>query len=485
MRRVIILLGIICILFPSITGDSIPFSETIEFKSADDQYNQMLTFPVLVKKGSTYEYEDRTIHIVIGPRHFWACYGEDGSLWEEKDYFFEVLVSVMLNAQASFNDFESYLNHSLTDCDNVAWKGNLFWDHAGETKADKAGTPFTARTPLVVSDEYFEVTLRVLDVKTSNYYCTNDNQSCLDCKSDAECFIFLDSLTLSVSIQYSPDQLGVVSSFGTASQHTELATQSAEAGEFEKAKAEYEKAKAIYDDMGDELKSESVQALIDDCESYITGQKDFTDGIQLFQEAAGEKDYNTAIEKYEKALSHFEEAQSAFEAVDSPQAAECESWINRCNDEISNLEEVGSLRTRLIYIIVAIAGAGGAGVFIKQGLKKKKKGTLQPETLTLTVRCAETGKTVTITVGKADRIGKVRQKAGTALGVVPLALLHQGKTCSPDRTVAECGLQHNSVVTITVEGGQKEKESRVVYCPQCGTENPADSAFCGKCGTKL
>lgn len=493
MRKAIMFLGIILMLFPSITGESLLFSETIEFKSVDDQYNQILTYPVWVKKGSTYESEDRSIHIIIGPRHFVACYGEDGSYGEEKDYFFEVLVSVMLNAQESFKDFESYLNHTLKDCDNYAWKGHLFWDHAGETRADKAGTPFMPGTPLVVTDEYFEVTLRVLDVRTSNYYCTNNDQNCLDCRSDAECFIFLDSLTLSLSIQYSSDQLNVVSSFDTASQHIESGRQFAETGEFEKAKAEYEKAKAIYDDIGDELKSQSVQAHIDDCDSYITGQKDFTDGMQLFQEAGDEDDYDKAIEKYEEARSHFEEAQSTFEAVDSPQADECGTWIDRCDDEISNLEEVGTLRTRLVYIIVAIAGAAGAGLLIKQvgrGKGKKEKGKPPTEKVTLTVQCAETGKTATITVGKSDRIGKVRQLAGTRLGIVPLALLYKGKACPPDKTVEECGLKNKSSVTITVKGvSQKEKdkkkEKRIVYCPQCGTENPADSAFCGKCGTKL
>ncbi len=489
MRKAIIFLGIILVLFPSITGNSILFSETIEFKSVDDQYNQILTYPVWIKKGSTYESENRSIHIIIGPRHFRAYYDEDGSFKEEKDYFFEVLVSVMLNAQESSKDFESYLNHTLKDCDNYAWKGNLFWDHAGESRADKAGTPFTPGTPLVVTDEYFEVTLSVLDVRTSNYYCTNNDQYFLDCKSDAECFIFLDSLTLNLSIQYSSDQLSVVSSFETASQHTESAKQFAEAGEFEKAKAEYEKAKAIYDDMGDELKSQSVQAYIDDCDSYITGQKDLEDGMELFQEAADEEDYNKAIEKYEEARSYFEEAQSTFEAVDSPHVNECKTWIDRCNDEISNLEEVGSLRTRLVYIIVAIAGVAGIGLLIKQVGKGRKKGKPPTEKVTLTVRCAETGKTATIAVRKSDRIGKVRQLAGTNLGIVPLALLYQGKECPPDKTVEECGLKNESSVIITVKGvSHKEKEKKkekIVYCPQCGTENPSDSAFCGKCGTKL
>ena len=487
MKKKIIFLWIVLIffLFP-VSGDSLPYSEIAEFKTSDDQYTKILTLPVFVTSGSTYVSEDRVIQIRISPGHFAACYDDEGYLYEDKDIFFKVLVSISLSgARGVSQEFRSYLNHSLDDCDEQAWEGHLFFDHADEVRADQAGKTFDSRNPLTVKDGFFVVTLSLMDVKKSNYGCENNDEYCLDCETDAACIIFVDSLTVKVDISYSSTQLEYISLFEKASQHTASAQESFQAGEFDEAKSEFVEAQSFYDELGDEEKSQVMQEQIDMCIAYTTGQENMTEGIRLFQEASATDDYDEAIKIYEDALSYFEAAKAEFDEINSAQSAECQTMINQCNDEIENLKGVGRLRTRLLYFVVGIAVLGGAGVVYKQ--IQKGKGAKPPARgITLRVQHADTGKEVSISVERFDKIGKVRQLAGTKLGILPSDVLYNGKFVPPDQTVAEAGLSDGAVIKITtVKAPEKVKKKGVVYCPECGTENPEKSAFCGKCGAKL
>lgn len=420
---------------------SLPFSEPVELIKYDDQYTQVLPLPILVKKGSTYEIEDRMVQIRIGPQKYRA-YQKGGQIYGEKDYFQKVLVSIVLGDEDNpSREFKSYLNFEYCPGD----EGRLFWDHAGEDEIDNAGKTFDQDHPLTVNDTYIKVTVKVVGFSHSLYPCTPGYD--LYCESDSDCLYYIDILTLLVTVEYTPGQKELQSSFEDAKEHVESGNEYSMAGEFEKAKEEYEKAKALYDQAGDTEKGDDIQEQIDFCNSYITGQEKLDEGIKLFKEAADTEDYKKAIEKYKKARSYFEEAQKEFDAVeDTALSDRCEDHINNCDDEIENLESVGALRTRLLYIIVVIVVIAVVGIgynWLKKGKPQKEKGTLM-----LTVENAETGETAVVRVSLYDKIGKVRQKAGTRLKIVPYEFVYHEKVCPPDHTVEECGLTEGDTVKI-------------------------------------
>ncbi|MBU7009165.1 MAG: FHA domain-containing protein [Theionarchaea archaeon] len=446
MKNVITLLWITLILVLPLSGNELPLSESVEIKTYNDQYSQVFLLPVLVKKGTTYEIEDRMVHLHIGPQKFRA-YQEKNKIYEDKDYFLKVLVSVVLtDAEENVSEeFESYLNFEY--CEDS--EGRLFWDHAGEERADRAGQTFDQDHPLTVEDAYLKVTVNVTGFASSLYSCIPGYD--LYCTSDSDCLFYMDFLTLQIVVDYASAQEEINSLFEDASEHAGFAAALFERGEFEKARDEYQDAKGIYDQLGDVERSDDVQEQIDTCTSYIDGYEYFSDGMRTFEKAKGTGDYKEAIQKYEEAQSHFETAQAEFDEVDdTAQYDECQLWIDRCTDEIDNLKEVGTLRTRLTIIIIAIAVLVGGGLVIKQVGKRKAEEA--EEGFTLRVQNAETEEVATIRVNEFDKIGKVRQLAGTKLGIMPSEMLFREKACLPDKTVEECGLREGAVAVIVPLG---------------------------------
>jgi len=496
-KLIVILVGLILLSSSDALGYELPFSKTISLENFDDSYNQAFTLPVYIQRGSTLETEDRMIRIAISPQERMVWEDQDGT-YEDGDYFFKVLVSIVLSDRKGTvsKSFKSYLNCELMNCDPKAWRGRLFWDHAGEDQADLAGKTFDQTTPMIISDQYFEVTLHLIDFrKSADWYCDTkvdpeEYYYFFYCISDADCFVFIDTLTLRLTIDYSLAQKSMQTSHGDASQHVELANGFFQAGEFAKAKAEYEQAMFIYNQIGAD--SSDIQEQIKLCDSYLTAQEALEQGTRLFQEAAGIEDYQQAIEKYKDARSSFERAKAKFDELGATNSAECQSWIDKCNEQISSLEGVGRLRNRLIYVIIGIVAVAFAGIVIKKiGGRGTPRMPLERD-ITINVQYQKTGKIVKIRVSESDKIGRIRQLAGTELGVVPSKLIYEGKLCLPDQTVRECGIADGAIVKVEAKEKEEKKETKkikevkkAIFCPECGAINPLGSTFCGECGAKF
>ncbi len=445
---------IICIfLLVPVCGQELPFSETVELKTFEDNYNLERIVPVYIKEDHTYKTENRVVSVDIAPQEYAYIQGT-----YEKDYFCNIRVSITLATTdgKSSQEFLSYLNFDTS-------QQRLFWDHAGYPTADRAGESFDQDNPLTVKDQYFKVTLSLTDVELG--------PTCGDCDTDAASYIsFFDVIRFRLEVIYSQSQLDALDEmqedaedYGDAQGYVQAAQQYLEQGEFEKAKDEFQKAKDVFDDIGDTEKSDDMQEQIDKCVSYQIATENFKDGMDLFGDAALTNDYQEAITMFEQARSYFQRAKTEFDrAEDTAKSDECETMIDKCNDEIDSLKDVGTLRGRLIYIILAIVVVAVAGVVIKQ-LGKGKPPKQVAKGITLRARNAETGKEATIQVGATDKIGKVRQLAATNLGVIPSDLLYNGKACPPDWTVQECGLRNGAVVTVVPRGKEPPREKPEVY----------------------
>lgn len=466
MKNVVLLIILVlAVAFPgldySCAEDLLPLPESVELKKYDDHYMEGFPLPVLVKKDSTYELEDRMVQIQIRPQKY-RVYQKGGQMYGEKDYFLKVLVSIVLGDEDNpSEEFKSYLN--FEGCPGE--KGRLFWDKAGEDAADNAGRTFDQDHPLIVHDAYIKVEVEVTGFSSSLYPCTLGYD--LYCESDSDCLYYMDTLALLVTVAYTPGQKELQSSFEDAKEYVQSANEYTAAGEFEKAKEEYEKAKAIYEEESDIEKVDDIKEQIDFCDSYITGQEQFDEGMKLFKEAIDTEDYKEAIKKYENARSYFEMAKKEFDDVEDTAFSDmCQDQIDTCDDEIENLESVGALRNRLLYIIVVIIVIAGAGIgynWLKKGNPQKGKG------IKLFVENTETGETAVIDVSPFDKIGKVRQKAGTKLGIVPYELVYQGEACPPHQTVEECGLTEDGVVHIVPTKPKPEEpelDDTVVQVPE-------------------
>lgn len=413
---------IILFFVPPGSGGDLPFSETVTMDHFRDQYTLDVTLPVYVKKGNTYEMEDRIISITIDPQGYWEEYNME-------DYFSKVLVSIVL-ADAErrvLKDFESYLNCELKDCDTNAREGGLFWDHAGEERADKAGESFEEETPLIVTDGYIEVRVNLISFLKATYAQCSSLSVVNPCESDADCLLYLWGLTLEVTIDYSPvqqelhtlleeaatsmttgDQLftagdldnarteyekartiyeqvgdnlnaGIVqekieeTDLLRASAYTTLAEEYFDQEQYEKAGEQFEKALTIYDQLGDTGKSSEIKEKINTCNLYQTAAETLKEGMTLFEEAETSELEWRAENKYEKAKSYFEKAKAAFEQLnDSEKVDECTAWINCCDTEIDALAPVKDgepPRTGLYSIIVV--GIIGICVIVSIILKLK------------------------------------------------------------------------------------------------------------------
>lgn len=442
---------IICIfVLVPVYGQELPFSETIELKNFEDHYNLEKIVPVYIKEDHTYKTENRVVSVEIAPQEYADIQGT-----YEKDYFCNIRVSLTLATTdgKSSQEFLSYLNFDTS-------QQRFFWDHAGYPTADRAGESFDQDNPLTVKDQYFKVTLTLTDVALG--------PTCSDCDTDAASYIsFIDVIRFRLEITYSQSQLDALDEmqedaedYGDAQEYVTAAQQFFEQGEFEKAKDEFQKAKDILDEIGDTEKSDDMQEWIDKCISYQVATENFKDGMDLFEDAALTNDFQEAIDMYEQARSYFQRAKTEFDrAEDTNKSDECETMIDRCNDEIDNLKGVGTLRGRLIYIILAIVVMAVAGVVIKQ-LGKGKPPKQVTKGITLKAKNAETGEETTIQVEATDKIGKVRQMAATSLGVIPSELLYNGKACPPDWTVQECGLRNGAVVTVVPRGAEPLRDER-------------------------
>lgn len=444
MKKICVL--IILVLLPvSVYAQGIPFSETVELKTFEDHYTIEKVISVYVKEGQSYTQQNRVVSVNIAPQDYLTYQGA-----EMKDYFVDILVSVVIATEDGkvSKDFVSYLNFEPSS-------GRLFWDHAGNARADRAGETMGQNAPLVVEDEALKITLTLLQMTPSEYLCSG-------CQTDASSYLgFIDLIRWKVDIVYTQSQLDILAYYGDATQYVTSAQAYFGQGEFEKAKEEFENAKNAFDDMGDTTNSAEMQEWIDKCVSYQAATDNFKEGMKAFEEAATISAYQSAIDKYEEAKAYFTRAKTEFDlAEDKTKSDECQAWIDKCDDEIENLQGVGTLRGRLIYIIIGVVVIGAAGMLLKQvGKGKGKPEAPRPKGMTLRVQNAVTGQEVSVQVEATDKIGKVRQLAATSLGIVPSALLHNGKVCSPDRSVGECGLRNGDVVEVVPQTPQTPQKA--------------------------
>ena len=394
MKKHIALLVVISLflVLPTLGERDVPFTkivDLVEIKTVEDHHAREYPLPVYVKKGPNYESEDWSVEVSIAPRQSMKWQGGAG-IEENKDKFFKVAVHIAIKAEGEDpEEFDSYLNCELRNCDADAEDWRLFWDKAGEDRADKAGQTFDEDHPLIMEKEYFKVTLELVNFTPAMEYCDTDEEIYINCESDADCIIFMDALTLKFTVDHSCDKC------------------------------------------------------------YTDGLEDLREGEDLFKDAADIDDYKEAIDKYEEARAKFADAQKQFEKVAAREAETCEDSIEKCDEEIDNLEGITKLRTRLLYIVVVIAVIAGIGVLYKKiGKRGKPKPKRVPEGLALKVQNAETGEEISLKVGKFDKIGRLRQQAGSELGIIPFEMLYRGKVCLPTKTVEECGLTDGAVVEI-------------------------------------
>lgn len=418
MRKGIVLcFGVLLVLASTTAQFELPFSETIEIKHSEDQYALNLTLPAYVRKGTTYEVEDRMVSINISPKDWWRRESEQ-DFQENREFFIKVLVSIVLSDTDGkvSKDFESYLNCELVDCDEAARKEGLFWDHAGEKRADKAGEQFDKETPLIIADEYITVTLKMLSFYTGRSSVPLITE--IDpCESDAECLLSLKGLTLEITVEYSKaqaecsslfeeafayeasgdgfyeagefgkaineykkaqaiyDELGDTVKFSSmqeqidpinpekAKGHRAAGDAFLEAGEFDKAINEYEKAEEIYVTTGDEENSASIKELIEMCRLYQEAEETLQGSIQTFEEAEAAEDKWRTLAIYRKARSHFAEAKVMFDQLeDSEKLEECNDWINRCDIRIERITAAGIDESSISLVWYAapviVVGAG-------------------------------------------------------------------------------------------------------------------------------
>ncbi|MBU7025632.1 MAG: hypothetical protein HXS48_01725 [Theionarchaea archaeon] len=445
---------IVCIfLFASVYGQDIPLSQTVELKNYEDHYELEKFVPIYQKEDGTCTTEYMVVSVDIAPKEY-SLYQDK----EMKEYFSNIFVYITISTEDgdTSEEFQSYLNFDTSE-------GRLFWDHAGQSRADRAGETFGQDNSLIVKDEYVEVTLALTQLNLSDYRCDG-------CDSDAASYIFIDLIRFKLVIDYSQSQKDSIEEcqedierYGDAQEHITKAKENFQQGEFKKAKDEFQKAKDIFDEIGDTEKSDDMREQIDKCTTYQVATENFKDGMDLFEDAASTNDYQEAIDMYEQARSYFQRAKTEFDrAEDTNKSDECETMIDRCNDGIDDLKDVGTLRGRLIYIILAIVVMAVAGVVIKQ-LGKGKPPKQVTKGITLKAKNAETGEETTIQVEATDKIGKVRQMAATNLGVIPSELLYNGKACPPDWTVQECGLRNGAVVTVVPRGAEPPRDETEVY----------------------
>jgi len=400
-KKIVLLVVVMAALVPPTLGDGLPFAETIEIERFGNQYSKLLTFPVYVKEGSTIETENRTIKIDIGPEVFMEQ--EDGtSAFDNKELFIKVLVSIVLID----TDFKSYLN---CRCDEHG--GQLLWDHAGEDEVDKAGEPFLRDSPLIVEDEYFKVTLRLVDLEISPEKCGIHDPRYLNCNSDYECLFYMNSLTLELTVAYSLAQENLKSQYETglgpetspppeesptpeeypelekAVEHEEKAANFFSNREYQNAILEYQQARAIYDRLDNNKKVREIQTQIDLCNSYIVAENDLEKGIELFHEAEkieGEGNIEDAREKYEEAREKFETAKNEFEKVgDQIQTTNCQNWFDECNNRIGSIDArikaKAKMKAYLTIGAIAVLVVGAGGVAVRHRKKKDQDVTIQKE----------------------------------------------------------------------------------------------------------
>jgi tetratricopeptide (TPR) repeat protein len=386
MKRIAIMLSVIFLLTaslkPILPESTLLYTETVEIESIESQYTLDLIVPVCLKKGSTYEDADRRIYIEIGPRKKLVGTGK---------YFIEVLVAVKItDGQGKTTaDFKSYLNCNLEDCDLDAEIFALYWDDIGEKRADKAGELFEEGIPLIVTDKLCEVKITLVNVLSSHYVVESSN---IDYESKLECPLAMMGITMEIAVDYSPQQKEVIQALTEAEEFTTTGDQQYQGGELDKAHTAYEKAEALYNQVGDTLRAEEIQSkitdvftkigeqhfllgeqffvdeeyekalaeyekakaiaaaleddemsakiqlMIDTCNSYLTAENNFKEGIDLFNETGDIPYYEIKIKNYKKAQSWFETAQTEYEVLkDTEKTEECRTWMQNCDAKIDQL----------------------------------------------------------------------------------------------------------------------------------------------------
>ena len=418
---VILIVLLLSVSIPVTAQTELPLLETIEMENCSDQYKADVVVPIYVLKGSTYELENRTIHIEIGP--------QEELTWYEG--FIKVLITIVItdsNGKITA-DFKSYLNCDLENCDTSSQAAYLFWDHAGEERADKAGELFTDRMPLIVADDFCEVTIELVSFLPVWFLVSSFWR---EFKSDSQCILPLNGLTLEVEIDYSRIQKDLVESFQKASEYVTAGDAFFQEGELDEARSHYEKAKALYDQVNDEVQSSKMEEKIlqidylkasfyvDEAEKYFSEEEyekaeeeyekakiiydqlsDTEQSYKIQERIALCMSYASAVETLEKGIKSFEEAQTkygqrldAFEETklyfekakqefdvlgDSQKSSECTTWMNRCDEEMSKLTTVGGVEVESpgfswygkLAIIVLIAGVLVVTIVLRWGFGEK------------------------------------------------------------------------------------------------------------------
>ena len=132
------------VLLASVSAQEFPTTETTTLMERGDYYTRDFTLPVYVKGESTYEMEDWTVNVKIEPQVWTKRNTGKG----KRFVFSKVLVHLAIRDLRGkiTADFESYLNYGVKDCDRDTPRTFLFWDHAGEERADNAGETFDGDT---------------------------------------------------------------------------------------------------------------------------------------------------------------------------------------------------------------------------------------------------------------------------------------------------------------------------------------------------
>ena len=229
MKKSSIFLGIVLLLV-SVSAQEFLAMETFTISERDNHCIRDFRLPVYVKHGLTYETEERIISVKIEPQVWSRRFRGKHTGYD----FSKVLVMLAIKDSGGRTtaDFESYLNCSLKDCEPNMAQPFLFWDHAGEDRADKAGEIFEVGTPIVIEDEYCRLTLSLVSFLEAYlaYLCVPGVEYC---ESDSECITFLRSLTLEVTVDYLTKYIGFLKLMESASDHVEKGDSLCETGEYD------------------------------------------------------------------------------------------------------------------------------------------------------------------------------------------------------------------------------------------------------------
>lgn len=424
MIKCLMVCGVL-ILAAMISQDELPFTETATLNEPPSSYSSEVVTLIYQKKGTTYECVDHMVRIDITPQ-LWDS-GFDGRSY--KDVFFKVLVAVtMTDAEGRITaDFVSHLNCTRTDCADVTSPFFLFWDHAGENRADKAGEVFDEQNPVIVADDSCIVEIRLVQFLENPWNLFGECGE--PCISDAGCVQPLRGLTLQVSVGYTRSYLQLLHSLEEGAARSAEGDELKEQGSLEEALEQYEKAETIYRYLGDEARREEVRRKIHEgystlaeeyvargdrffqsqdfvsakpeyekaivlfetigsvdmvadvekkvemCETYQSAHKEYDQGLTFLTAARNAANQEESLSRYREAREKFEKALNSFLLLeDQDKVEKCSNWIDLCDKRTGLLQEPDKNQTKTGYAgywVFALIG-GGLAVAVAGVLWLKK-----------------------------------------------------------------------------------------------------------------